>query len=49
MQSKRLEEKDREEESARIALKEQAKKELEEWYKAHSEQARIRDSGWLNG
>jgi len=37
-QTKRLENKDREEEAAQIALKEQAKKELEDWYKGHSEQ-----------
>ena len=40
MQTKRLENKDREEEAAQIALKEQAKKELEDWYKGHSEQVR---------
>ena len=33
-----LQEKDKEEENAREALKEQAKKELEDWYKQHSEQ-----------
>ena len=41
MQAKRLENKDREEEAAQIALKEQAKKELEDWYKGHSEQVRV--------
>ena len=41
MQTKRLENKDREEEAAQIALKEQAKKELEDWYKGHSEQVRV--------
>jgi hypothetical protein len=35
-----LEEKDRLEEESRLALKEQAKKELEEWYKGHSEQVK---------
>ena len=37
-QVKMLQEKDKEEEKAREALKEQAKKELEDWYKQHSEQ-----------
>jgi hypothetical protein len=33
-----LEAKDREEEKAKQILKQQAKKELEDWYKQHSEQ-----------
>ena len=37
-QVKMLQEKDQEEEKAREALKDQAKKELEDWYKQHSEQ-----------
>ena len=37
-QVKMLQEKDKEEEKEREALKEQAKKELEDWYKQHSEQ-----------
>ena len=37
-QAKRLEEKDRLEEEARLALKEHAKKELEDWYTQHAEQ-----------
>lgn len=39
-QAKHLEEKDRLEEEARVALKAQAKKELDDWYKQHSEQVR---------
>ena len=46
MQTKRLENKDREEEAAQIALKEQAKKELEDWYKGHSEQVRVASELW---
>ena len=34
----KLEAKDREEEKAKQVLKQQAKKELEDWYKQHSEQ-----------
>ena len=37
-QVKMLERKDEEEEKSKEALKEQAKKELEDWYKQHSEQ-----------
>lgn len=36
-QQKRLEEKDREEEKKKLELREQAKKELEDWYKHHEE------------
>ena len=36
----KLEAKDREEEKAKQVLKLQAKKELEDWYKLHSEQVR---------
>lgn len=36
-QQARLEEKDRDEESAKEALRIQAKKELEDWYKRHEE------------
>lgn len=36
-QKLRLEEKDREEEKKKLELREQAKKELEDWYKHHEE------------
>ncbi|XP_055312983.1 clathrin light chain isoform X2 [Sitodiplosis mosellana] len=36
-QQKRLEEKDKEEEKKKLELREQAKKELEDWYKHHEE------------
>lgn len=36
-QKKRLEEKDREEELKKTELREQARKELEDWYKHHEE------------
>lgn len=36
-QKTRLEEKDREEEKKKLELREQAKKELEDWYKHHEE------------
>jgi hypothetical protein len=36
----KLEAKDREEEKAKQILKQQAKKELEDWYKQHSEQVK---------
>ena len=36
----KLEAKDREEERAKQVLKQQAKKELEDWYKQHSEQVK---------
>lgn len=36
-QQKRLEEKDREEELKKTELREQARKELEDWYKHHEE------------
>lgn len=36
-QKTRVEEKDREEEKKKLELREQAKKELEDWYKHHEE------------
>ncbi len=42
----KLEAKDREEEKAKQVLKQQAKKELEDWYKQHSEQVTVR--GFFN-
>ena len=39
-QLKRLEEKDKLEEEARVELREKAKKELEDWYKQYAEQVK---------